>query len=179
MHIRSGPRLRQLTMTSAAAAVMGVLAPWGAAIGPIPVTLCTLLIYLMAYVLRPKGCVAAVTVYILMGLAGLPVFSGFAGGAAVLAGPTGGFVLGYPVMALICAVSAGRPGRGLAGMCLSTAVLYAMGTAWYCLQTGVGLWGGIAVCVLPCLPGDGIKIAAAVAVGPALRDRLSRAGLAG
>lgn len=178
MHIRSGPRLRQLTMTAASAAVMGVLAPWGAAIGPIPVTLCTLLIYLMAYVLKPKGCVAAVMVYVLMGAAGLPVFSGFTGGVASLAGPTGGFILGYPVMALICALFAGRVWRGLIGMCLATAVLYTTGTAWYCLQTGVGLWGGVAVCVLPCLPGDIIKMAAAAAIGPALRERLARAGLA-
>ncbi|MBQ9973691.1 MAG: biotin transporter BioY [Oscillospiraceae bacterium] len=178
MRIVPRRRLRRLTMTAAAAAVMAVLAPWGVAIGPIPITLCTLLIYMMPFVLGPKDSTAAVLVYVCMGVAGLPVFSGFTGGAACLAGPTGGFLLGYPVMALLCTRFAHR-GRAaaLGGMCLATAVLYALGTLWYCVQTGVGLWAGAAVCVLPCLPGDVFKMAAAAAVGPVLQERLTRAGL--
>ena len=149
MHIRTGARLRKLTVTAAAAAAMCVLAPFALAIGPVPITLCTLLIYLMACLLDWKACAAAVLIYVLMGAAGLPVFSGFVGGLAGLVGPTGGFIMGYPVMAVICALFMGRSRLvGLAGMAIATVVLYAVGTAWYCLQTGVGLWGGVAVCVI-------------------------------
>ena len=59
----------------------------------------------------------------------------------------------------------------------ATAVLYALGTAWYCLQSGVALGPALAACVLPFLPGDLLKMLAATAVGPVLRDRLARAGI--
>lgn len=181
MGIRATRRLRRLTMTAAAGAVLAVLAPWAVPLGAVPVTLCTLVIYVMACALDWKSCTAAVAVYVLLGMAGLPVFSGFAGGVGCLAGPTGGFILGYPVMALVCSLLLGRLRRGtparVGALALGTAVLYALGTLWYCAQTGVGLWGGLGVCVLPFLPGDGIKLAAAVGMGPALGERLARAGL--
>lgn len=172
MTVRAKPRLRRLTMTAAAAAVLGVLAPWAVMLGPVPVTACTLVIYLMAFVLDSRSSLAAVLIYVLMGAAGLPVFAGFGAGIGWLLGPTGGFVLAYPVMAVLCGwlLSRGLPAWGALG--LGTLVLYAAGTGWYCLQTGVGLWGGIAVCVLPFLPGDAVKLAAAAAVGPVLRNRL-------
>lgn len=181
MQIRRSKGVRTLTMTAAAAAAMGVLAPWSVPLGPIPVSLCTLLIYLMAYLMEWKRVFAAVLVYVLMGLAGLPVFSGFTGGLGVLAGPTGGFILGYLLMSVLCAlaVKKDRAPRAvqLLGMLGATGVLYLLGTAWYCAQAQVGLWGGVAVCVLPFLPGDGAKLLAALIVGPALKDRMVRAGL--
>ncbi len=181
MQIRRSKGVRALTMTAAAAAAMGVLAPWSVPFGPIPVSLCTLLIYLMAYIMGWKQAFTAVLVYVLMGAAGLPVFSGFTGGLGVLAGPTGGFVLGYLPMSALCALTvkkASKPrGVQLGGMLGATGVLYLLGTVWYCAQAQVGVWGGVAVCVLPFLPGDGVKMLAALIVGPALNDRMARAGL--
>ena len=177
MAVRAKPRLRKRTMTAAAAAALCVLAPWAVMLGPVPITLCTLAIYLMAFVLDGKGCLAAVAVYVLLGAAGLPVYAGFGAGTGWLLGPTGGFLLAYPVMGLLCARLLERGCSRWLALGLGTLVLYALGTVWYCLQTGVGLWGGAAVCVLPFLPGDALKLSAAAALGPVLRDRLVRAGL--
>lgn len=181
MQIQRSKGVRTLTMTAAAAAAMGVLAPWSVPFGPIPVSLCTLLICLMGYLMDWKRAFTAVLVYVLMGAAGLPVFSGFTGGLGVLAGPTGGFILGYLPMSALCALAVKKGGTSrtvqLCGMLGATAVLYLLGTAWYCAQAQVGVWGGVAVCVLPFLPGDGVKLLAAVIVGPALNDRMARAGL--
>lgn len=181
MQIRRSKGVRTLTMTAAAAAAMGVIAPWSVPLGPIPVSLCTMLIYLMAYLMGGKQALTAVLVYVLMGAAGLPVFSGFTGGFGVLAGPTGGFVLGYLPMSALCALAVKKANKPravqLGGMLGATAVLYLFGTAWYCVQAQVGVWAGVAVCVLPFLPGDGVKILAALIVGPALNDRMVRAGL--
>lgn len=181
MYVRRDRGIYKLTITAAAAAVLCVLGPWAVPVGPVPVSLGTLLVYLTAYLLGAKRGACAVAVYLLMGAAGLPVFSGFAGGLGVLAGPTGGYLVGYLPACVLCGLALRRWPRSrwgqLAGMAAATAALYALGTAWYCLQAGTGLAGALAVCVLPFLPGDAAKLLAALTLGPVLRRRLDRAGL--
>lgn len=183
MHLRRDKRIYALTMTAAMTAAMCVVAPWAVSFGPVPVSFCTLLIYVAAWLLSPKRAVAAVAGYVLLGAAGLPVFSGFAGGFGWLIGPTGGYIAGYLLLAAVCAWFAARfesrRGMQMAGMVLGTAVLYGVGTAWFCLQTDTGLTRALVLCVLPFLPGDVAKILAALLLGPALRDRLGRSGLLG
>lgn len=65
----------------------------------------------------------------------------------------------------------------LLGMVAATAVLYAFGTAWYCVQAGVDLQKALAACVLPFIPFDLAKMAIALAVGMPVRRRLEQAGL--
>lgn len=181
MGLRRNKTIYHLTATAAAAAALCVLSPWAVPVGPVPVSLCTLLLYLSAWLFSPGRATAAVAVYVLVGAAGLPVFSGFMGGLGRLAGPTGGYIVGYLPLAAICACFVrrfpGRRGMQLLGMVLGTAVLYAVGTGWFCIQTQVGIAEGLTACVLPFLPGDGAKIAAALLLGPVLRGRLERSGL--
>ena len=181
MQVRRNKRIYTLTMTAAAAATVCVLGPWAIPVGPVPLSLCTLFLYLTAWLLGPKQAAAAATVYVLMGAAGLPVFSGFMGGLGHLAGPTGGYIAGYLPLSVICALFVEKfPARRwmhLAGMAAGTTVLYAIGTVWFCLQTGTGLLSGLALCVLPFLPGDLLKMLIALLLGPTLRKRLERSGL--
>lgn len=174
-------RIYPLAMTAVMAAVMGVVAPFSVAIGPVPLSFCTLAIYLSACLLGWRRATLATLAYILLGAVGMPVFSGFSAGLGVLAGPTGGYVVGYLPLAALAGLAAARFPRSrplqLLGMAGATAVLYALGTAWYCLQSGVALGPALAACVLPFLPGDLLKMLAATAVGPVLRDRLARAGI--
>jgi len=176
MHMRRERAVYRLTMTAAFAAGFAVLAPWSVPLGPVPLSLCTLMLYLAAWVLSPGRVLAAVTVYVLLGAAGLPVFAGFLGGMGRLAGPTGGYILGYLPLSVVCAWFVRRR-LCLLGMVLGTVVLYAVGTFWFCVQTGTAAGGALAVCVLPFLPGDFMKIGAARLLGPALRRRLERTGL--
>lgn len=181
MDTRQSSSIYPLAMTAVMAAVMAAAAPFTIAVGPIPLSLCTFVIYLTAYVLGWKRGTAATLVYILLGAAGLPVFSAFGAGLGKVLGPTGGYILGYLPLAAIAGLAVERFPRNrpaqLAGMVLGTGVLYAFGTGWYCFQSGTALGPALMACVAPFLPGDLVKMAAAMALGPVLRDRLARAGL--
>ena len=180
MENKTNSSVYPLAMTAVMAAVMAAAAPFSIAIGPIPLSLCTFVIYLTAYVLGWKRGTAATLVYVLMGAVGLPVCSNFGAGLAKVLGPTGGYILGYLPLALIAGLAVERFPRNrqaqFAGLVLGTGVLYAFGTAWYCFQAKAGLGPALMACVVPFLPGDLIKIAGAMALGPVIRDRLARAG---
>jgi len=193
MTAKSMADTRHLTLCAVMAAVMCVLAPISIPIGPISITGGTLAIYLTACLLGGKWGTLSTLVYLLVGFVGLPVFSNYMGGAERLVGPTGGYLVGYlPMMLLAGTMSElalrrfdGQGKKGavaalavqLLGMALATAVLYAFGTAWYCVQAGVDLQKALAACVLPFIPFDLVKMSAALAVGAPVRRRLERAGL--
>ena len=59
-------------------------------------------------------------------------------------------------------------------MVLGTAVLYAIGTAWFMIQTKNGLGAALGLCVLPFLPGDAVKIAAVAMITPAVKKAVQR-----
>ena len=193
MTVNSRINTRQLTLCAVMAAVMCVLAPISIPIGPISVTGGTLTIYLTACLLGPWRGLAATAVYLLAGFVGLPVFSNYMGGAGRLLGPTGGYLVGYLPMMLLAGFAAeyafrhldrqGKKGQALAlalqflGMALATAVLYAFGTAWYCVQAGVDLQKALAACVFPFIPFDLMKTVLALLAGVPVRRRLERAGL--
>lgn len=186
-------RIHRMAVCAVMAAVMCVLAPISIPIGPISITGGTLAIYLTAYLLGGKWGTVTTLVYLLVGFAGLPVFSNYMGGAARLLGPTGGYLVGYLPMMLLagfiveltlrCFDGLGKKGAVLAlalqflGMVVATAVLYAFGTAWYCFQADAPLDKALAACVLPFIPFDLLKIAAALIVGVPVRLGLERAKL--
>jgi biotin transport system substrate-specific component len=122
--------------------------------------------------LGPRLGATSQLLYLGAGIAGLPVFMA-GGGLAYLLGPTGGYLLAFPIAAAIVGWSAGRS-RGvlpmIAGAVLGVAFIHLSGMSW--LAT---LGGGSAVFrvgVLPFLPGDVLKIALAVLIGGRLRARL-------
>ena len=179
METKQRATLYPLAMTAVMAALMAVVAPFSISIGPIPLSFCTLVIYLAGYLLGWKRAAAATLAYILLGAVGMPVFSGFAAGLGVVAGPTGGYIVGYLPLAALSGLASRLKSRPLqlVGMIGATAVLYAFGTAWYCVQSGSPLAPALAACVIPFLPGDLIKMMAVLSVGPVLRERLARAGI--
>ena len=99
----------EITITALMTAVTCILAPMSIPIGPVPISFTNLAIYLSLYLLGWKKGTISYLIYLLIGLVGLPVFSGFTGGPAKLAGPTGGYIIGFIVMEVI----AGLRGRRL------------------------------------------------------------------
>lgn len=91
----------QMAVTALMAAVMCVLGPLSVPIGAIPISLTNLVICFSAWLLGPKFGTLSVAVYLALGAVGLPVFSGYGAGLAKLAGPTGGYLVGYLLMAFI------------------------------------------------------------------------------
>ena len=70
-------------------------------LGPVPINIVHIPIFLSAWILGPKLAMLAQIVYILMGIVGLPVFSGFTAGLGHVIGPAGGFIWSYPVVAFV------------------------------------------------------------------------------
>ncbi|MGN0620523.1 MAG: biotin transporter BioY [Porcipelethomonas sp.] len=148
---------------------------------PVPISFTNLAIYIAAFVLEWKLCGLSVVIYILLGTAGLPVFSGYTGGLAKLAGPTGGYIIGFIFTAIICSLFIEKSGckiyMNVIGMIAGLAVAYIFGTAWFMIQQHVSLVPALTMCVVPYLLGDALKIAAAAAVGPVIRSALVKASL--
>ena len=97
-----------ITLIALGAALIVALSPFQIALGPIPITLQTLVIGLIATLYRPKEATLSVLLYLLLGAIGLPVFSGGNGGLHAFIGPTGGFLLVFPLRALVTSLIANR-----------------------------------------------------------------------
>jgi len=141
----------------------------------VPITLQTLWVYLAGIVLGPLWAAVAFILYLLAGLIGLPVFAGGNAGLGVILGPTGGFLIGFPLAAMtIGAVAHGTDGlteldaipvpRLVAALLAGTAVVYAAGAVGYSLVQAIGLVAAVSAVVVPFLPVAGLKVAAAVAI---------------
>lgn len=165
------------------AAVTCVLGPLTIVIPftPIPISLVTLVIYLSAFVLGAKLATVSCLIYLLIGLAGVPVFSGFGAGAGKLFGPTGGYLIGYLFMAFITGYFVekfkGKWYLSFSGMVFGTAVLYLFGTAWLAYSADMTFAAALAAGVIPFIPGDLAKIVIILIIGPVVRKRLNKAGL--
>jgi len=149
--------------------------PWT----PVPVTLQTFGVFVIAASLGARRGVAAVLAYIAQGAAGLPVFSGGAAGVGHLIGPTGGYLIGFVGAAALIGVLAERGwDRGLlrsfAAMFCGAAVIFACGLmqlSWFVPANEL-----LALGLIPFVPGALVKIAAASVLLPVLWTSLERFG---
>jgi biotin transport system substrate-specific component len=173
--------IQQLAVIGVMAAVICILAPFSIPIGVVPISFTNLAIYIAMYVLgRKKGTISCL-IYLLIGLVGVPVYSGFTGGPGKLFGPTGGYLIGFAFMALISGIFIDRFITKMylcfVGMLLGTAVCYLLGTIWLAYQAGLSFHAALAAGVIPFIPGDLIKMILAMLIGPQLRKALNKAGL--
>lgn len=159
---------KNLAKTGVITACLCVLAPISVPIGAIPVSLATFVIYLAACIFDVKTSTFAVAAYILLGVCGLPVFSGYRGGAGVIFGATGGYIIGYIPLAVIVSlfkeIKNGGCLQSFSGIVVGTAVLYALGTVWYCFVSGTAFIPALSACVIPFLPFDAVKAVIAVLI---------------
>lgn len=169
---------RRLVLIAMVTAITCILAPFSIPIpiSPVPISLTNLVLLIGIYVLGWKDATVSFLIYLLIGAAGLPVFSGFAGGLGKIVGPTGGYLVGFIFMTIIAGISVERFGNNrflvAAGMVLATAVTYIFGTAWLAHQLEMTFTAALSIGVVPYLPGDTAKIVLAVVTGPILRSRL-------
>lgn len=152
--------------------VLAVAAHVAVPFWPVPMTLQTLAILLIGVVAGPLLAAATVVAYVAEGLTGLPVFS-HGTGLAALAGPTGGYIVGFLPAAVLVGFGAQRGWlRGLAGalsvFAAADALVFACGLAW--LAPAIGFDKAVTVGLVPFLLGEVLKIALAMAV---IRVRLN------
>ncbi len=170
-------KTKHIVFTALLSALVCVLAPFSLQIGPIPISLATLAVYFVAASADLKISLPAILVYIGLGGVGVPVFSGFQGGFQKLMGLTGGYIIGYIPCVIIIGLLLKASSKKLMipiSMAAGTAVLYIFGTVWFLVLTGKELAYALAVCVVPFLLGDGIKIAAATALTLIIKPRLEK-----
>lgn len=167
----------QACRTGLSAALLSVSAMVTVPLGPVPLTLQTLVLALLVVALNGKDAVCAVGLYLLLGALGMPVFSGFAGGVGHLLGPTGGFLWGF-FLGTACAAALRRipvlpdPAREVAGALVMLAVSYAAGTAQLCWVSGLSPTAALAAGVLPFVGPDLLKLLVGVSAGRAVRRAL-------
>lgn len=147
---------------------------------PVPLTMQPFAVLLLGLLLRPRLAAVTLATYLLEGAAGLPVFTpGFAlgGGMAHLLGPTGGYLISYPVAAALVSSMWRRSARGFGAALMSTAagdvLILLCGFAWLAIwmhgtssQWSIG--SAFSLAVLPFLPGDALKVVVAGAIAKGL-----------
>ncbi len=162
-------------------AVLITICSWISIPTLVPFTLQTFAVFAAVGILGGRRGTFAVLVYILMGAVGLPVFAGFSGGAGILFGTTGGYILGFVLTGLlywgITKVLGEKLWVMILSMVLGLIVCYAFGTAWFMLvyarQSGpVGIGTALGWCVIPFILPDLIKIALAAAMTKAVKPHV-------
>lgn len=173
--------IKEMVICAIMTALMCVLAPMSIPIGPVPITLTNLVIYITIVLLGTKLTTVSYIVYLLIGLVGVPVFSGFTGGVAKLAGPTGGYLIGFIFMIIIGGIIYEKFGSNniIAGLGLfaGLVVAYIFGTVWFVHQMDYTYSAALSVCVWPFVPFDIIKIVIAIILGKTIKKALKKANL--
>lgn len=138
---------------------------------PVPLVLSDLFIILAGLALGSSWGAVSIGMFLLLGLAGLPVFAGGKAGLAVLAGPTGGYLIGYLTGGALAGwVSGqGKPSvaRDSVGIVLGYLMIFSCGVAWLVLGQNLDLKKALVGGLVPFLPGSGIKaVVAAFLIAP-------------
>ena len=163
-----------ITYISAAVALITICS-WISIPTTIPFTLQTFAVMLAVLLLGGMRGTIAITVYILLGAVGVPVFSGFTGGIARLMGPTGGYIIGFLGTALVMWAFEKILGKKLwvyiTAIILGLVVCYTFGTVWfiklYTADDGskATLAMALSACVIPYLIPEVIKVVLALTIG--------------
>jgi biotin transport system substrate-specific component len=142
---------------------------------PVPVTLQTFAVLLVGLVLSPEVAASAMMLYLLEGMAGLPVLSPIGPvGFMHVFGTTGGYLLSYPAAAALAGYLRRRIGQGgfvssFAAAAVSSLVILAAGAAWFAVVTRQSMGTVVMMTVAPFLPGDILKTIAAAGTATGLR----------
>lgn len=184
----SATGIRSLVLCGIFAAITAVLSQIILPIGPVPISCSLIAVYLTGLFLPAKSAVICQLVYLLLGIVGVPVFAGFQAGTARLAGPTGGYLLVYPLISLLLACfmqvydkhltnkAFALRAAYLSGILLLALLLcYTGGTAWFTVFAGTTFREALALTALPFVAGDIAKIVLCVVLTLLARTRLKKA----
>lgn len=181
-HRKNHQRLdaRSITSVGLAVALLVIGSAIALPIGPVPISLQSLVVLTIGITMGKRLGVMAVTVYVIAGLIGLPVFAGLKGGPQYIFAPTFGFIMAFILAAYI--VGAGYESssnmRRYASLMAATILIYAIGASYFYLVQSVHLGNSIPfvkvlqLTVLPFVLGDLIKLHIAFFVGGKLKNIL-------
>lgn len=157
-------KTKDIVKTALCTAVL-VISSWICIPTAVPFTLQTMGVFLALSVLGGKKGTVSILIYILCGIIGLPVFSGFRGGLSVISGPTGGYITGFIIIGLVLCIAEKFPYKKIVVPALITGLLfcYLFGTLWFMLisKNNCSLLSALYICVVPFIIPDIIKLFAA------------------
>jgi len=167
--------IKDLCMMAVFTAILAVMAqiiipmPYG-----VPMTLQTLAILLAGIMLGSKRGTISTLVYVLLGAVGAPVFAGFTGGLGIVFGPTGGFILSFPLLAFAAGYGAEKNNKLWlwGGIIAGVMINYLCGLIYFSIYTSNDFITSFTVCVLVFIPTDIIKILIAGLFGVKVRKLL-------
>lgn len=169
---------RDLAFMSLMSVIIAVCA-WITVPAAVPFTFQTFGIFLTLCLLGGKKGLLSITVYILLGLIGLPVFSGFKGGAGVLFGATGGYIIGFLLIGITFLIITKLFGEkiipAIAALVIGDILCFAFGTIWYITvynqkNEAIGLMTALGWCVFPFIIPDCIKLICAVFISKKIKS---------
>ena len=180
---------RELTLIGIFAAITAVMAQIAIPLpfSPVPISFGLVAVYISGILLRPKSALFAQICYLALGAVGVPVFGNFRGGLEALLGPTGGYLLVYPLIAWIVSYALNsyksrqaEPNqsksfvlfKSAVAICIAHLILYLGGTTWLSVTTGTSLIACLSLAVFPYIPLDIVKILFCIFVIVPLRSRL-------
>ena len=168
-----------IVITALMAALIAVCSFIAIPVGAVPVTLQTFAVFACAGILGRNRGTISILVYILLGMVGLPVFSGFQSGLSVLAGPTGGYIIGFLPAVFVSGLIMQKTDRKIlftvASFLAGLIICYICGMLWYVYVFSSGetdFASAFAVCILPYIIPDVIKLILAAVVSAAVRKRI-------
>lgn len=179
--MRSKKRTAQIAVTALMAAATAIMAQISIPLASgVPITLQTFGIALCGYILGSRPGAISVAVYIALGAVGLPVFASFKGGIHVLFGPTGGFIWGFIVLALLSGLGAKVKNTKSKYICIcgilfgfaGLIICHLTGAAQYSVVSGITFYKSLTLVSLPFLLKDLISVATACAFANALKKRI-------
>lgn len=175
-------KTKDMALIGLFAALMAICS-WISIPTTIPFTLQTLGVFLAVGILGGKRGTITVLLYLLIGAVGIPVFAGFKGGIGALAGPTGGYLIGFIGTALVMWFFTARfeitRRIQILSMIIGLLVCYCFGTLWFMwifnhTQGTISLMGTLSACVFPFILPDLIKIAIAILLINRLRPVIEK-----
>ncbi|AXY26627.1 BioY family transporter [Suicoccus acidiformans] len=174
---------RNLTLTGLMLAMLIICSQISIPLGPVPITLQTFAVLLIAYLLKPKQAFICTSLYLILGIAGLPIFANAGGGLQSITLPTFGFLLAFIPASVLTAKYIelfGRTSRSyMISALLFHSLVYLLGLLYFTwimngyLGKQMHLWQILSVAFLPFIPGDCLKAGMAIY----LSRRLHQAGL--
>jgi len=171
-------KLRWIVLASLMAALTAAGAYIHVPIGPVPIVLSTLFVLLSGLLLGSRWGMASMSLYLLVGAIGMPVFAGGKGGLAHFFGPTGGYLFGYVLASCLTGLIAERS-RGILileilSVVVGSLAIYSLGVPWLKMVTQMSWPKTFMLGMVPFLVGDGVKASVALILARAIRPVLNR-----
>lgn len=159
-------------------AVILAICSWIMIPAPVPFTMQTFGVFALLLILGGKAGTASIGLYLGLGMVGVPVYSGFSGGIGHIAGPTGGYLIGFLILGLVYWLLSCIKAKYIRVLSLTVGMIccYLFGTFWYVMMyagaSQAGFGAVLMTCVIPYILPDALKMALALVVSKRIKRRI-------